>query len=144
MQVSWSKSPWAWAAAWSPVFGLNLIVPLVLGHRVLEGRGQAGMYSAVAFYWALGLMACAASPTFGRAMVKGGLITAYAQLAPVLQSAGGFAAVMIVDHAGLKSRDLCGFIDVVITGGLLLMAAYMLGRLCVAIEICATAKGFRL
>src|SRR5262249_14917829 len=129
MQVSWSGGSWAWAAGWTPVFGLNLIVPLVLASGVLEARGQAGMYCAIAFYWVSGLMVCAARPSLGRVLVKGGIITACTQLMPVLQFAAGIAAVMIGGQAGVRSPDSFGFIGVIITGGLLLIAAYLSGRL---------------
>jgi hypothetical protein len=122
------------------VFGLNLIVPLVLASGVLEGRGQAGMYCAIGIYWVSGLMACAARPSLGRVLVKGGLITACTQLMPVLQFAAGFAAVMVSDQAGVRSAELCGFIDVIITGGLLLIVAYLSGRLWVSFESWATGR----
>ena len=105
---------------------------------MLEGRGQAGIYCAIAIYWVLGLMACAARPPLGRVLVKGGMITACTQLMPVLQVAAGFAAMMIVHKVEEKSPELCGFIDVIITGGLLLIAAYCSGRLWVSFENWAT------
>jgi hypothetical protein len=116
------------------VFGLNLIVPLVLGSGVLEGHGQAGKYCAIAFYWVSGLMVCAARPHLGRVLVKGGIITACTQLMPVLRFAAGLAAVMIGDQAGVRSAESFGFIALIITGGLLLIAAYLSGRLWVSFE----------
>jgi hypothetical protein len=133
MEVSWSKGPWAWAVAWTPVFALNLIVPLVLARGVIDGGGQAGMYCAIVLYWALGLTACAARPAFGRALVIGGLIVACTQFTPVLQFVAGFAAVMIGGQVGAESPELCGFIGVIITGGLLLIVAYLAGSLSVSL-----------
>jgi hypothetical protein len=128
------RDSWAWAVAWHPVFGINLIVPLVLASGVLEGRGQVGMYCGIAFYWVLGFMTCASRPSLGRVLVTGGVIIACTQLMPVLQFTAGFAAVMIGHQVEEKSPEVCGFIDVIITGGLLLIAAYCSGRFWVSFE----------
>jgi len=119
---------WVWPASWTPVFALNLIVPLVLAGGVLDDRGWAGAYWGVAVSWALGFAACVARPALGRVLTVGGLTVACTQLVPVLQFLAGAAAVTIGGRFEAERPELYGFIDVLVTGGLLLTAAYLAGQ----------------
>jgi hypothetical protein len=114
------------------VFALNLIVPLILSSGFTDGR--AGIYAAIAFYWLLGLTACAARPSLGRLMVTGGAIVASTQLAPLLHVSAGYAAVTIGHKFRTVNPNLYGFVLVIVTGGLLLIAAYGSGRIWVSLE----------
>lgn len=124
-----------WWVIWIGVFAANLIVPLWRGWGVVEERGAIGM--------CLGIGSCFFVATYAAieryewlrfALPFGGTIVAASQIFPVLQMIAGFAGLLVASLLGQADRELLsvtselgGFAVTIVTGGLLLTAAFGIG-----------------
>ncbi len=115
------------AAAWTAVYCLNLIVPFNFGKGLTAEAGHPGIYLGITVYWTAGLFLCAAYPKQAHALIRGGTATAFFQIAPFLQFFSGWIALYIVASLGELDRAFSAFLLVLITGGILLVVAYLVG-----------------
>jgi hypothetical protein len=119
-------------AGWTAVFLLNMAVPLLFGWNMTAKHGRIGMFAAAVLLLFLGGWVCVVREKLGRALVRGGVGIGLGQLLPVLQVMAGLAA-MDVGHLlrQVKGDDILsepgGFIMTIVTGGLLMCAAFVLG-----------------
>jgi hypothetical protein len=131
--------------AWTLIFGLNLIVPLLLGWSMCGSRGKVGLCLAVAIYWVLGLLVCSRRKRWGRVLVSGSIPVAFSQFWPFAQMWAGIIAIRlwsilgsksdpIQDFGGVRSLSgLGGFVVTWLTGGMLITVAVALGLILVGL-----------
>jgi hypothetical protein len=126
--------------AWTLVFGINLLVPLLLSANVGAKHGTRGIAVAVLVLLAAGLVICAVRPGLARIFIGGSVVTAVLQFVPIVQMTVGMIAITLLEDAGLMSRendwsppaiesDLGGFVLTTMVGAGLLAAALQLGLL---------------
>lgn len=121
---------WFWACV------LNSIVPFLLGTAVTSGLARGGMVlGIVAVVW-FGWSLAGTFPEVVRTVVYGGWVVALAQLFPVFQVIAGVIAVSAVTQLGLGIGEgqgsrvdglAGGFLATIVTGGLLIALAGVLG-----------------
>lgn len=129
----------AWPYAWTLVFACNLIVPLSLAWQMSEHAGRIGIGLAIVVYWMIGLVTCAdGGRRGGRPLVAGGIWVALSQLLPIAQILAGLAGVWSwAAISGQEHRPLSvlgGFTMTIVTGGLLLTLAEVIGLIAYAIS----------
>jgi hypothetical protein len=139
-------SGWTWAARWTIVFALNLIVPLLLGWDMMRlTGGRDGLILATAMLWATGFWIGWRTRDGRFVLLTGGIFVALTQFYPILQVMAAIAGWCVARgiifswfppgseiHEFAHTRfplspGLHGFTVTIITGGLLIVAAIVLG-----------------
>lgn len=126
--------------AWVGVFLLNLCMPVFFGSLVTERGGRSGMFAGVALLFVIGYRLCTSAQRIGRTLVVGGVAVGLMQVFPAVQMMAGivgFCAVSTLQLEGpdpddvmLRVRsDSSGFVLTIVTGGLLMAAAFVAGLL---------------
>jgi hypothetical protein len=120
-------------AAWPIVFGLNLVIPLLLGWDMTREHGRIGVFLAAALLLTSGWAVCYARPSVARRLILGSTLTALSQLFPILQIVAGCIAVAVADsfallghggHGGpAQFSEPGGFIVTLLVGCILLTFA---------------------
>lgn len=139
--------------AWVAVYLLNLIFPLFAGWSVTGKGGRVGMFLGILLLLATGCLAVVKSRRFGIALVVGGVFVAVGQLLPIAQLGAGtiglYAAQLLGlvtlrwpdDDIGDINGEPGGFVATVITGGLLMVPAAIIGMVFQAIWRAAATPG---
>lgn len=126
--------------AWFGVFVLNLCAPLFVGWLTTEKGGRNGMFAGVGVLFLAGYWLCTRARSIGRALVVGGLAIGLTQVLPAMQMMAGIVGLCVVsalrlgkpapDDVMLSVRsDASGFVLTIVTGGLLMAAAFVAGLL---------------
>lgn len=122
--------------AWPIVFGLNMIVPAMLGWNMTREQGRMGMFAASGVLLALGWWVCLVKNALARRLIVGSLLTALSQFVPVLQIGAGVAAVALASQLELADigfanaenvTELGGFVITFVVGGILIACAGIAG-----------------
>ena len=121
---------------WLGVFLMNLPVPIYLALELTERAGRIGMSFAILVLLLFGHWLCSRSATSRRPLLAGGILVGLSQAWPALQiMAGlcGFEAAVLLGVMRNSSQKIgsepAGFVVTLVTGGILMLAAYLLGRL---------------
>lgn len=139
--------PDRWLEAWSAVFAANLIVPLLFAWELTRGGGRIGMGCAIAWLWLAGAFGLRHPRCPRFALLVGGWAVALSQTTPLLQMVCG-AFALSCWHGGMHDKPLSevgGFAVTALTGGLLLMAALLIGGILEVLSwsVTRTADGSR-
>ena len=105
---------------WLVAFGLNLIVPGVLGSGIVSKEGWPGIVAAVLAQAVVGYVLLGRYPRLMGPALKGGFTVALTQFLPVLQFGAGMLAVALTRN--LVPREIDGVMfngDIGIKGGFL-------------------------
>lgn len=126
-------------AGWTALFLLNMPLPLLFAGEVTRNHGRSGVFVASAALWLLGCWVCVAQRKTGFALAVGGAPVALSQIVPFLQIMAGMVALTAGeffqqienkdDALGQVVSEPGGFLLTMITGGLLMSAALVLGLL---------------
>jgi hypothetical protein len=121
---------------WTPVFALNLMVPLFFGWMVTQEGGRIGMGAGIALLWYLGYCLFGLSEACGRALVIGGVLVAVVQFCPILHILAGLASVGLADalwHGSFAdmriNTEIGGFIATLVMGLLMMGVAAVIGAI---------------
>lgn len=125
-------------AYWSFIFVAQLPIPLLLASNVTPRDGGHGLLAAMGLLWLFGLVVGSSVPGVGRRLVVGGLFVALLQLIPMLQVIAGSIGLSCAAAAeGSEMGRGSGyyqitsawgeFIAATITGGILMVVAWILG-----------------
>lgn len=133
---------------WIVVCAVNLIVPVFLGWGITDDRGRIGMALGIVVVLALGYRACFSSPEVVRTIAYGGWLVAFTQCIPFVQFIAGFVGVGVAQELGLASEGgiglvstiMGGFVATLITGGLLIALAVVIGMACRGLAHVRTGK----
>ncbi|MCA1686781.1 MAG: hypothetical protein LC745_12600 [Planctomycetia bacterium] len=136
---------WRWHFAWAVVFGVNLIVPLIFGSGVARGAAWLGVALAIPLMLILGHLLCARSRHLRVILVTGGVCVGLSQVMPMLQFLAGMTSFMVtIRLLGLPPDDDTrgpeiltapgGFLMTVLTGGQLMIAALVCGKVVLTIK----------
>ena len=111
---------------WFGVYLVNMPIPIILALALVEGAGTVGMAVGIVLVFGIGCGACVFARRLTIPVILGGLVVALGQLFPILQVMAGSIGMGMA-----KSGDefLQGLVATIITGGILLTAATMLGLL---------------
>ncbi|MGE3776126.1 MAG: hypothetical protein AB7F89_02990 [Pirellulaceae bacterium] len=125
--------------AWPVVYGLNLVVPLLIGSDVTREHGRAGMWLAVVFLLAAGWAFCLWLPSAGRRVIWGAAVFALSQAFPIVQILAGAWSIGLAESCGMGvepdemigkiSNNLGGFVVTLLVGAMLLGCAASVGFL---------------
>ena len=122
--------------AWVGVFLLNMCVPVWLGWQLTEGAGNLGMFEGTCVLFVSGYVLCASARSMAKALVVGGVAIGLSQVFPALQMMAGIAGFFFAQLIGLDgsadeiprlTNDAATFVTTIITGGLLMAAAFVAG-----------------
>ena len=128
-------------AAWTFVFGANLIVPLLFGWGLTQDHGRTGMLVALVGFLSAGWAFCFSRPIAARKLIAGSVITGVSQVFPVLHIIAGTMALEIalrfgfvaINDASPMGHDVSGeaggFLLTLIVGCTLLVCAAGAGQL---------------
>lgn len=119
---------------WPIVFGLNMIVPLLLGLAITYEHGRIGLCAASGLLLAAGWLLCYASPPAARRLILGSAVFAFTQFFPILQIIAGMVAISVTGNdplfdEGSGITEFAGFAITLIVGVILLTLAGGLGVL---------------
>jgi hypothetical protein len=87
---------------WSLVFGLNLIVPVLLGLMATGTEGLAGMCLSVAALFLVGGWFCTVLPCMGRRLIAGSVVIGLSQLFPIAHLVVGSVALDVARELRLR------------------------------------------
>jgi hypothetical protein len=121
--------------AWAAVLAANLPIPILFGMGCTEGPSRVGMFAGVGLIWLLGHVACRTNPRAALPVMYGGWIVAASQFWPAAQMMAGMIGLWAAsfgtptqdDRLPEASGALAGFTATIVTGGLLLAVAAILG-----------------
>jgi hypothetical protein len=129
-----------WTILWTAVFVVNLFVPLLFGWGLTSQGGRIGMTLAAAVLLGVGFLVGGRSRELRHNLTAGGILVALSQFVPFLQVLAGLAGMAVVErllglHIGPGSEDgtisppseVASFLFTLITGGLLIAAAVVIG-----------------
>ena len=127
------------AGKWLGVFGINLIVPGVLGYGVVDQSGLIGVLIAIVLVFLVGGVVFSYRKGFAGPVMVGSLLVAGSQLFPVAQVLAGMFGILFAQSLGFVGGEFdggpevvgigSGFIVTIVTGGLLILAATVIGIL---------------
>lgn len=140
-----------WVLGWMIVYPANLVVPYLFAEVVIRGEAYAGMAFGMLTGFVFGLSLCLANPRFASAVVSGGIVVGFLQFFPVLHFLAGMVANWVVRAIGqgapaadgeilMTTTVGGGFVATLVTGGLLLLASFVIGLL---IQTALAGKVFR-
>ncbi|QDV34178.1 hypothetical protein [Tautonia plasticadhaerens] len=126
------------ATGWVKVFAANLPIPLCFGTMSVDRGAFVGLIGALFVMAVLGADACSRWDRPGRAVIGGGVLVALAQMFPLpqvcagalaLRVASGLALAVPVEDLGFSRATgvAGGFLVTLMTGGLLIAGALLLG-----------------
>jgi hypothetical protein len=138
------RSGWSWFGGWTLLYAANLIVPLMFGSSITADGGRAGMWLVVATLWAAGFAAGYRWGEMRRALAVGGILAALTQIYPLPHMFAGLLALAAwrrlageapneYPHDTLHS-DLGGFAVTLMSGGLAMVFAIMVGFLLISVR----------
>jgi hypothetical protein len=121
-----------WHAAWCAVFVANLPVPLILGYSsTARAEFRAGIIAALVTALVLGHVAIAALRMVRGVLVCGGLCIALSQVLFLPHMVVGLLAFHVVGTVLQPAGDFGnGFWLTLVTGGVLMLGALVLGSPC--------------
>lgn len=128
-----ATSPTPLLVGWGIIYGLNLFVPLFFGLAVTEKSGRQGMTFAIFLLLGLGSWAVSTLRDAGKAVILGGGFVALTQCIPFLQVSAGAIGISVARDMGQTigreqvGSEFGGFAATVVTGGLLITLALILG-----------------
>jgi MFS family permease len=123
---------------WIFVFAINMAVPLLFSSSMTEEHGKLGMAIALLASVACGCFLCAYHRELALALIIGGVLVGLTQLFPILQFLAGIIGTAVGQALGLAefgndergprvTSELGGFVVTLVTGGILITAAALLG-----------------
>ncbi len=130
-----------WQIAWSVVYGINLIFPLLIGWFLANPTGRLGIVIAILLMWLIGHLAVARSVRFRFTLVAGGICVGLSQVFPLLHYFAGTVGLEITsrllrmpslfedDTRPEITTGLAGFPTTILTGGILMVAALACGQI---------------
>ena len=123
-----------WVFWWWVVFSFNLSFPLGMAWEITKQSGRIGIALATGVLFVSGLWAGIRNQEIRAAALTGGILVAFSQFIPVIHIlAGGFALFAMGrlntndDASPTIVSEREGFLVTLIAGGLLILAAMVLG-----------------
>ncbi len=127
------------AGKWLGVFVVNLIVPGMFAYGVVDQFGLIGVLLAIVLVFLVGGVVFSYRKGFAGPVMVGGLLVASFQLFPIAQLLAGMFGILFAQSLGFVGDDFdggleiagisSGFVVTIVTGGLLILAATVIGIL---------------
>jgi len=123
---------------WTAVLCFNLIVPVLFGMGMTSERAKIGVFLAIAMIACIGYYFCYARPLPVLFIIRGGVLVALSQMFPMLQVFAGALSIQILltlgiiedsDILNMLSTATAGFLAALLTGTILMSAAFIVGVL---------------
>ncbi len=133
MTLTKTIRPCIWVLGWSLVFVVNLIVPLHMGISLTSGGGRIGLAIAIVGLWLLGVFVCLRTCTLRLALLGGGLLVGFSQVAPILHVAVGLTALELWN--GPKDYDTRFLSKLSGLGGFIVTAIVELSLMAIAVIV---------
>ncbi|MFN7733206.1 MAG: hypothetical protein ACK5OB_15020 [Pirellula sp.] len=123
---------------WTAVLCFNLIVPVLFGMGMTSEQAKIGVFLAVAMIACIGYYFCYARPLPVLFIIRGGVLVALSQFFPILQVFAGALSIQILltlgiiedsDILNMLSTATAGFLAALLTGTILMIAAFVVGIL---------------
>lgn len=104
--AEWRPTIGSGQAAWLGCYGLNLLMPAVLGWSMLAPSGRWGMTLAVVALGLAGLVLVSSRPRLVAPSVTGAAVVAASQLMPMLQILAGLIALGLTGRGDVVDPEV--------------------------------------